>query len=79
MRTARQVIDDALAVEEAGAFAVILECVPDQIAKIVTERLEVPTISYGAGVHCDGQGLVAHDILACSTGSPRSSSRSTPT
>ena len=36
---------------------------PDQIAKIVTERLEVPTISYGAGIYCDGQGLVAHDIL----------------
>ena len=63
VRTARQVIEDALAVEEAGAFAVILECVPDQIAKIVTERLEVPTISYGAGIYCDGQGLVSHDIL----------------
>ena len=63
VRTARRVIDDALAVEEAGAFAVILECVPDQISKIVTERLRVPTISYGAGVYCDGQGLVAHDIL----------------
>ena len=63
VQTARQVIEDALAVEEAGAFAVILECVPDEIAKIVTERLEVPTISYGAGIYCDGQGLVSHDIL----------------
>ena len=63
VQTARQVIEDALAVEEAGAFAVILECVPDQVSKIVTERLEVPTISYGSGIYCDGQGLVAHDIL----------------
>ena len=63
VHSARKVIDDALAIEEAGAFAVILECVPDQISKIVTERLRVPTISYGAGVYCDGQGLVAHDIL----------------
>ena len=63
VQTARRVIEDALAIEEAGAFAIILECVPDQISKIVTERLRIPTISYGAGVYCDGQGLVAHDIL----------------
>ena len=63
VQTARQVIDDALAIEEAGAFAIILECVPNQISKIVTERLRIPTISYGAGESCDGQGLVAHDIL----------------
>ena len=63
VHTARRVIDDALAIEEAGAFAIILECVPNQISKIVTERLRIPTISYGAGESCDGQGLVAHDIL----------------
>ena len=63
VHSARRVIDDALAVEEAGAFAIILECVPDQISRIITERLRIPTISYGAGVYCDGQGLVAHDIL----------------
>lgn len=62
-QTARRVIDDALAIEEAGAFAVILECVPGLVSKIVTERLHIPTISYGAGMYCDGQGLVAHDIL----------------
>ncbi len=61
--TALKVIEDAEAIQEAGAFAVILECVPDQVSKMVTERLAIPTISYGAGVHCDGQGLVAHDIL----------------
>ena len=63
VQTARRVIDDALAIEEAGAFAIILECVPNQISKIVTERLRIPTISYGAGESCDGQGLVSHDIL----------------
>ena len=63
VQTARRVIEDALAIEEAGAFAIILECVPDRVSRIVTERLRIPTISYGAGVYCDGQGLVAHDIL----------------
>ena len=62
-RTARNIIEDAMAVQEAGAFAIVLECIPDQISKIITERLDIPTISYGAGMSCDGQGLVAHDIL----------------
>ena len=62
-QTAVKVIEDALAIEDSGAFAIILECVPDQVSKIVTERLRIPTISYGAGMYCDGQGLVAHDIL----------------
>ncbi len=62
-QTALRVIEDALAIEKAGAFAIILECVPGRISKIVTDRLRIPTISYGAGVYCDGQGLVAHDIL----------------
>ena len=57
------VIDDAMTIQDAGAFSVILECVPDEISGIITERLEIPTIGYGAGLHCDGQGLVAHDIL----------------
>jgi 3-methyl-2-oxobutanoate hydroxymethyltransferase len=60
---ARKLIDDALALEEAGAFVVILECVPAEVSRIVTERLRVPTISYGAGVHCDGQGMVSADML----------------
>ncbi|MGH9893293.1 MAG: 3-methyl-2-oxobutanoate hydroxymethyltransferase, partial [bacterium] len=50
-------------VEKAGAFAVILECVPHEIGRIVTSRLRVPSISYGAGVDCDGQGLVSADVL----------------
>jgi 3-methyl-2-oxobutanoate hydroxymethyltransferase len=60
---ARTLVEDALALEAAGAFAVILECVPDEVARVVTARLRVPTISYGAGVHCDGQGLVSADMI----------------
>ncbi len=60
---ATRLLEDALALEAAGAFAVILECVPRDVARLITERLRVPTISYGAGVHCDGQGLVSADIL----------------
>jgi len=60
---AQKIIDDALQLEEAGAFSVLLEAVPAPIAKMVTERLSVPTIGIGAGVHCDGQVLVVHDML----------------
>src|SRR5512135_33879 len=60
---AQKIIDDALSLEEAGAFSVLLEAVPAPIAKRVTERLSVPTIGIGAGVHCDGQVLVVHDML----------------
>jgi 3-methyl-2-oxobutanoate hydroxymethyltransferase len=59
----RRLLEDALALEQAGAFAVILECVPRELARIITTRLRVPTISYGAGVHCDGQGMVSADML----------------
>lgn len=62
-KTAQRIIEEALLLEEAGTFAVILECVPAPISKIITERLKIPTISYGAGPHCDGQGLVSADVL----------------
>jgi len=62
-KTAQKIIDDALSLEDAGAFSVLLEAVPAPIAKRVTECLKVPTIGIGAGVHCDGQVLVVHDML----------------
>jgi 3-methyl-2-oxobutanoate hydroxymethyltransferase len=59
----RAILADALAVEEAGAFAVVLEGMPTDLAMEITERLTIPTIGIGAGVHCDGQVLVIHDML----------------
>jgi 3-methyl-2-oxobutanoate hydroxymethyltransferase len=58
-----RVIEDALAVEEAGAFAVVLEGIPLDLAAEITSRLTIPTIGIGAGPHCDGQILVLHDVL----------------
>lgn len=58
-----RLIGDAKAVEEAGAFMVVLECVPRQLAKEITEMLSIPTIGIGAGPDCDGQVLVLHDLL----------------
>jgi 3-methyl-2-oxobutanoate hydroxymethyltransferase len=65
---AQELIDDARALEDAGAFAVVLEVVPREIAKIITETLKIPTIGIGAGVHCDIQVLVLHDMLGLSFG-----------
>jgi 3-methyl-2-oxobutanoate hydroxymethyltransferase len=62
-KAAQKIIEDALMLEDAGAFSVILEAIPAPIAKRITERLTVPTIGIGAGVHCDGQVLVVHDML----------------
>ena len=65
---ARQLLDDALALEDAGAFAIVLEVVPREIAKLITETVSIPTIGIGAGVHCDIQVLVLHDMLGLSFG-----------
>ena len=59
----KELIDDALALEEAGAFALVLESIPDAVAEEVTRRLRIPTIGIGAGQHCDGQVLVSYDML----------------
>jgi 3-methyl-2-oxobutanoate hydroxymethyltransferase len=64
------VIRDAQAVESAGAFAVVLEGVPEDLAREVTQTLSIPTIGIGAGVHCDGQVLVMHDLLGLSDWAP---------
>ena len=61
-------IDDAKAVEAAGAFAVTLECVPSELAAEVTSALSIPTIGIGAGPVCDAQWLVMHDLLGLSEG-----------
>lgn len=60
---ARKLVEDAKAVEEAGAFAVVLECVPAKLAELVTKELQIPTIGIGAGNVCDGQVLVYQDML----------------
>ncbi len=61
--TAKALIDDALALEQAGAFSLILEAIPGPVAKIITERVTIPTIGIGAGPDCDGQVLVTHDLI----------------
>jgi 3-methyl-2-oxobutanoate hydroxymethyltransferase len=68
MEGARELIEDALAIERAGAFAVVLEGIPSEIARIITERLSIPTIGIGAGIHCDGQILVFTDLVGLTFG-----------
>ena len=60
---ARRLVDDAVALAEAGCFAIVLEAVPDGVARMVTETVAIPTIGIGAGRHCDGQVIVYHDML----------------
>ncbi len=61
--SAKQLIDDARALEDAGCFSIVLESVPARVAALVTERLSIPTIGIGAGPHCDAQVLVLHDTV----------------
>jgi 3-methyl-2-oxobutanoate hydroxymethyltransferase len=65
---ARRLVDDALAVQDAGAFSIVLEYVAAPVARVISERLEIPTIGIGAGPDCDGQVLVFHDLLGLDPG-----------
>jgi 3-methyl-2-oxobutanoate hydroxymethyltransferase len=60
---ARRLLEEAQALEQAGAFAIVLECVPEEVAAKITESVTIPTIGIGAGLPCDGQVLVFHDVL----------------
>ncbi|MDE2765326.1 MAG: 3-methyl-2-oxobutanoate hydroxymethyltransferase [Chloroflexota bacterium] len=68
---AKRLIADALRLQQAGVFAVVLETVPAELSRIVTERLAIPTIGIGAGPHCDGEIQVLHEILGLIEGRPR--------
>ncbi len=60
---AKSILDQALRLERAGCFGLVLECVPDKVAKLITEKLKIPTIGIGAGPDCDGQVLVTNDLV----------------
>ena len=68
---AAQLLDDARALSDAGCFAVVLEGVPESVAELVTDEIDAPTIGIGAGVHCDGQVLVFHDVLGWNESVPK--------
>ena len=59
----KKMINDAVAMAKSGAFGLIIECLPVSLGEIITRSLDIPVISIGSGVHCDGQGLVTHDML----------------
>jgi 3-methyl-2-oxobutanoate hydroxymethyltransferase len=63
-----QLIQDALNLEKAGAFSLVLECIPSQLAREVSESLKIPVIGIGAGIDCDGQVLVLHDLMGFTQG-----------
>lgn len=62
-QAAQKLIEQAQALEKLGCFSLVLECVPDRIAELVTKKIKIPTISCGAGLYCDGQVLVTYDML----------------
>ncbi|MCX5698217.1 MAG: 3-methyl-2-oxobutanoate hydroxymethyltransferase [Candidatus Omnitrophica bacterium] len=62
-QTAKRLIDQAQELEKKGCFAIVLECLPDKVAELITKKIKIPTIGIGAGIHCDGQVLVINDML----------------
>jgi 3-methyl-2-oxobutanoate hydroxymethyltransferase len=62
-QAAKRLIEQAVELEKLGCFSLVLECVPDKIAQIITQKLKIPTIGIGAGINCDGQVLVTYDLL----------------
>lgn len=62
-QAAARLIDQAVQLEKIGCFAIVLECLPDRIAQLITKKIKIPTIGIGAGIHCDGQVLVINDML----------------
>lgn len=66
-----RIISEAIALEQAGAFAIVVEHVPAELGKLITEKLTIPTIGIGAGIHCDGQVLVTSDALGLGTWKPK--------
>jgi 3-methyl-2-oxobutanoate hydroxymethyltransferase len=72
---AGELLNDAMALEAAGVFAIVLECMPAEVARLITERLTASTIGIGAGPFCDGQILVLHDALGLTPRSPRLAKR----
>ena len=65
---AARLIEEARKLEESGVFSIVLECVPSEVARQITSQLKIPTIGIGAGIHCDGQILVSHDLLGWTIG-----------
>lgn len=61
--SAKRILDEAKELEKSGCFAIVLECVPDKVAKLISEQLKIPTIGIGAGAYCDGQVLVTNDMV----------------
>jgi 3-methyl-2-oxobutanoate hydroxymethyltransferase len=66
--SAQRIIDNSILLESLGVSALVLECIPSDLAKTVSEKLTIPTIGIGAGVDCDGQVLVSYDMLGITTG-----------
>jgi len=67
-KIAEKIVNDAKLLQESGCFAIVLECIPELLAKMITEVIKIPTIGIGAGPHCDGQILVIHDLLGLNKG-----------